>query len=782
MLSKKIYFYLIIVTPLLFGCNISKYLQDDVPYVRKNYIKIDKKDRKKLMDAKNMEYKLASIAIQKPLKKIYLRKIKKSDIPKPFSERTMRESARKMQHFLQNSGYYNAKVEADFKIRKQKAKVTYRVDLHQLYTIDTVRFFSKDPVANRILQETASETFLKRGEPMSNQVYKLEVSRLTRVFRNRGYADFYPKNVDQLSGDSLNHKVNIDLEVLLPRQDNAFKIYKIGDITVYSDYYSLMDDTVRLKRSVNGITFIAKGASFFVKPEVIAKRIGFKKGDIYNQSAVDETRRVLAALGTFKFISIKQKKNENGYLDFDIYLTSHKKYLAGFGGNTDVTKEKKLVGEDVYLRLGLSLSPYITNRNVGGRAENFSFDLSPGVDLAIGKSRKTRFVNTFDLKMGGTYHFPRFLDFFGFWKKMSHGYGSIIEKGNFYELLKAKATSQFSLNFEYYDKFDYFRKLALNASFGFQVFHSKNKHYTVNHIGLTYFKPTIREEFRKIIESNPYLKRSFSRQFFTGFLIRDFSYLFAGQKNRFGESWYYKLDIEQSGAEVLAVNKIFNSFTGNHTRFRIGESSFEHYFRTNFIATYAHQFSWDQTVAVRFNTGVAFPFGYSDEVPYIKQFFAGGSQSMRAWRVRELGPGGFYDAGLADSSLLYFQTGDIKLEINGEYRFFLLRIFGAMDLNGAVFLDAGNVWTLKKDENRPGSQFLLKRRVENGKLNDNFINQMAVGTGFGLRFDFGYFLVAFDLGMKLRTPYVREDGAQWINPATWRLKQINPNIGLSYPF
>ncbi|MEL6276620.1 MAG: BamA/TamA family outer membrane protein, partial [Bacteroidota bacterium] len=191
-------------------------------------------------------------------------------------------------------------------------------------------------------------------------------------------------------------------------------------------------------------------------------------------------------------------------------------------------------------------------------------------------------------------------------------------------------------------------------------------------------------------------------------------------------------------------------------------------------------------IATRINIGIARPFGFTSDVPYVKQFFVGGPTSIRAWAARELGPGGYDDPALDEinNPLFFYQTGDLKLEFNFEYRFDLF-----WSLKGALFLDGGNVWTLDCDPTRLGSQFLLRSGTPscatNGNetfVNEAFYQQIALGSGFGLRLDFAYFILRLDMGLRVRNPF-REPTTNryWVSPSE-SFQNINFNLGLGYPF
>jgi len=177
-----------------------------------------------------------------------------------------------------------------------------------------------------------------------------------------------------------------------------------------------------------------------------------------------------------------------------------------------------------------------------------------------------------------------------------------------------------------------------------------------------------------------------------------------------------------------------------------------------------------QLIGANFRFGIAVPYSDTRNVPYVVQFYSGGANSIRAWAIRELGPGAYQDTTTLSTNRPFYQSGDLKLEMMSEWRFDIYWIF-----KGAFFLDAGNVWTLRKDPERP-----------NAEITKNFYKQIAVGSGFGLRVDLTFFILRFDLGLKMRNPYPNEEDYYWINYGGGfrkaSLNDLNYNIQVGYPF
>jgi outer membrane protein assembly factor BamA len=241
-------------------------------------------------------------------------------------------------------------------------------------------------------------------------------------------------------------------------------------------------------------------------------------------------------------------------------------------------------------------------------------------------------------------------------------------------------------------------------------------------------------------------------------------------------------NFELVGAEILAMNKGYNAIFDKSDEFQIKQGvGFSQFAKVELDLRHQKQFASERSFAARFNIGAALPFGYTTDVPYVKQFFVGGANSMRAWAPRGLGPGGYQDP-LADdpaNNFRLFQTGDFKMEMNAEYRFPILLWF-----KGAAFVDVGNIWTFQPDAERPGAEFSFRR----GDKTYPFYKELAVAGGLGLRVDLSFFIFRFDVGMKLRYNAPVGDALNPPESAWWNDfrglsgKDLGLNLGLGFPF
>ncbi len=290
-----------------------------------------------------------------------------------------------------------------------------------------------------------------------------------------------------------------------------------------------------------------------------------------------------------------------------------------------------------------------------------------------------------------------------------------------------------TLGFEFLNKIQYYRMNSMNMGYAYQWKKSDritHIYYPINFNSITLLKTT--PEFDSILNSNPYIKKSFEEQFIAGM---KYNFIYDNSSSKQTNGFYFQGGISTSG-NLIDLFKRISSDTEERPYTTIG-NVYSQFLKLTTDLRYYRNID-KHSLAFRLYAGVGFPYSNSVVMPYVEQFYSGGSNSIRAFVARSLGPGAYH---AESSSDIIDQTGDVKLEGNVEYRFSLSEV-----VKGALFLDAGNVWLLNKDENRPDAEFHF----------NTFTNQLAVGTGFGLRFDFSFFILRIDLGFPLRNAYATD--------------------------
>ena len=794
---------------LVSSCRFQKHLNEDQTFLDENEIVFTNKDD--VDNWRNLKYDLSTLAYQKPNSKrlgrwLYYklenpkqRKIKRwekkdakrvakgkepkirrfrnwvrkslSEEPSIYNNDLSQKTAKEIETYLYERGYFNSSVEFSFKgvkrKKKKKTKVTYQVTTNQRYYFDTITYSSKDTAIHRILQNIKPASLVKSEDPVDITLYNAEKRRIIKHLRNDGYANFYANYIPKLDGDSSNYKVNAEFRVLLTKDSTPHEIFTIGD--VYVDLLFQPGDTtqIQIDSLFDGVHFLYTKQDFYINPKALAPKIFFRKNDVYKLSDVEKTRKQLGSLDIFQFVELKgipHPELEN-VLNYEIRLIPKKRMERG--NSFEVNSSKNVASSRSFIGFAANLN--FKNRNIfkGGevlnaRAEG-GFEINP-------ERGNIRNLTTWNLNIGADLFFPKLMD---------HPLGAtkIIRKFSKpgYTLLKEQANTQASLNYNIISAVDQYSINVFAGTWGYNWRNEKNARYSMNQIGINFLDPNFSQEFQDtVLIKNPFLQNSLSEQLFTGFIIRDFSLLLQTNPNK-GKSFSFRGNIEQSGAEIAAINGIYNVISSNIEpdtfRFLSNKYEFSQYLRLELDGRFDWKRSKKQSWAFRTYIGLATPFAFSKNVPYTKQFSAGGDQSMRGWRIRELGPGSFQDPTLQDTSIqntnVFYQTGDLKLEMNAEWRFDLIWVF-----KGAFFLDVGNVWALNQDD-RKGANF--------------DINELAVNIGTGLRMDFSVFLLRLDFGLPLKNPFPNETGRYWVirTPADIRdikFKDINSNLAIGYPF
>ena len=706
--------------------------------------------------------------------------------PAVYSSAAQLETVQSMENFLYNRGYFRARVDAIENSEKGKTEVIYYITPNTRYRIDTVRYLSRDTAVQRLLRDIQPDSYLQPGEPVDSRLYDAEVKRVVDYLRNQGYAYVYANAVAPLEADSSGFGAALDFEVLPPAQDSSYQQFRVGQINVYTDYQPINGLASAADTTLRGITFHYDPANPNVRFRTLLNNIAIRPGALFNQRDYDQSNLSLGGLGTYRFVSLRQLPDPDrpNVINIVILLTPNTKWE--FGMDVDVsfnnTNGRTILGTRNLL--GLNFSPSLRSRNFFGGAEALTTSFNFGLEFNPSPDNNREVINTLNARLQSQLDIPRFTDYLRLYRL---GKNVRLVPERLYEQFRRRGRSRLTGAVGYTSLLNFYDYSNAEVSYGFDIPLSGRRRLSIDQLGIDYLLPTTQPAFDTILLNNPFLANSFDTQLFTGFLFRHFSYSFPLPNRVPGVSWTASTYFELSGHEVFLANKLVNAFRDENRAFSLfrDEIPFSRYAKVDLQLRNLRPLASSGQLALRFNLGVAAPYGCVvdcdreriTEVPYVKQFTAGGPMSMRGWRVRELGPGGFFDPeSVGSSAFLLFQTGDLKLETNLEYRFFIAKII-AFDFNGAFFADIGNVWTLGEDPTRPGSRFRFTRGE--AAVATPFYDQLAINTGFGSRLDFSYFLLRVDIGFKLRNPYPGPDtftkpGAHWFSYPTTPVDAADP--------
>ncbi len=700
-------------------------------------------------------------------------KNKYTEAPSLVDSFLIEETANNMVNYLRNKkGYYQAAVnyEVDIHTSTKSSKVSFNVDTGPRYRINSIQHLSRDTALVDMLNTIASQRLLNTGDPVEALTFDLEKQRIVNAFQQSGYADFNLINVD-VQGDSTNltNAWDIFFVITPPPNKETHTQFKIGDINIYTDYHRNQDISSLTAEKRLGKNYKRESESFIVKPSIIDKKLFLNKYDAYNSDLYYKTINSLFSLGTYKFAKLNPRVNsqDSTLIDYDIFLTPHQHKWSVDLGIESFFSNIALLNRNL---VGIATSVGVEDKNVFGGSEDYKAGLEFGVEFDVASAE----ITTLSAAFSNTIEMPVITKPFNLLEPL-HDIGVVSD--NAYSVLQEGGKSNLRLNFSFLENLDIYRVTSVEASYGFEsVLNSRNR-IAFNQIGLDYSIYQIRPRFdTTVLQNNTLLQRSFQNTLFTGILFRDFTYFYQSERGTNRSNFAAITKLELSGLEVFAANSIANAFTGNSNEWTIGGVDFERLAKLDIDLRWFQRKRPNSQFAARIKMGLAVPLNSINPVSFIKQYFVGGPSSLRAWRPMHVGAGSFLNDGESffnpPNDAIFFQRGDLLFEGSLEYRLDLFWL-----LEGALFLDAGNVWTISEDINRPGS-----------KINTNFLSQLAIGYGWGLRFDFTYFLIRFDFGLKLKYPStILPDGSRslvqpniWTGPRGQNLG--NFNIAVNYPF
>jgi outer membrane protein assembly factor BamA len=454
-------------------------------------------------------------------------------------------------------------------------------------------------------------------------------------------------------------------------------------------------------------------------------------------------------LGVFKFVNIRFVDTDSAgipRLEPHIYLTPMPIRNIRFELQ-GVSKSNNLAGP--------VFNSSFRNKNLFGGAELFTLSFEAGFEVPIGGGQSG--TNSYEIGTRGELDLPKFLTPF------------MLKNVSSFFVPKTRIVLGLSLM----NRLQYYQLLSVDASFGYIWKESISKEHNFSLLSITFAHlANATQKFNDLLSTNPLLKKSFEQQFIIG---ENYSYTYNNQLEKDRKNHlYFKGSIDLSGNLLNLVQSLFiNHKATPDNPYEIFGTIYSQYYKLDIdLRHYYNTIDQRASVASRLIAGIGVAYGNSATLPYVKQFYIGGSNSVRAFSARGLGPGSYRIPDSVAAKSFIDQAGDIKLEANTEYRFPIVSI-----VKGALFVDAGNIWLLREDPARPGSQF-------SGKT---FLDEIAVGTGFGLRLDLSFFILRFDLAFPLRIPYLPQ-GERWVinkidfGNSSWRKNNLMLNVAIGYSY
>lgn len=796
--------WLLLVGCVVLGssCNSTKHLKEGQYLLRSNSLKL-KSDRT-TTNKGELTDQLSSLVIQKPNKRIlgvvpfklwlynmryekysqdadnYQLQSKTVEPPVVYDSTLVRRTVLNMKSFLFNRGYFYARINDTVKFRDQKAYVTYRVETGISYLINKINLDIDDPEIKRVVSEVMNETVLRTGQPFSMTLLDVERSRLTNTMRNNGFYKFsnenitflldtlnkeYFRNVENPFESAINiltlqkneRKPTLDVKVIIRNDDDptTYMRYSISSVMVLPDFVDRKDirDSTMLERTFNKVRF--RYHDYYIKERVLYKNIYLEPGSYYSQRNYDKTITQLNDLGLFQYVRITliedTSKKDSRSLRCFIVLNPAKRY--DFNTNFEVSSGSTYA-------LGSALGAGIRNRNLWRGGNQLSINLTGGVETGYTEGNGDNFIENFyllskNIGANASLSFPKFIAPVG---------PRVQERKNLPRTIVGFGMSLL-------DRVNYFTMSNTTANFTYNWKETQTKAWEATPAFINILTlPRKSDSFQRRLDTNQFLRNSYRENFIEGEVL---AFTFSNQAQRRGRDYsYLRLAVEEAGGLMSGFRGIGRIFKNDF------DFTYAQYVKFDFDGR--HYLVWPRSkLAMRFYGGVGIPYDQSPSLPYIKQYFVGGAYSIRGWRIRSLGPGSYYNPNVAGSFSFIDRTGDIKLEMNSEYRFEMVKLLsGSIKLNGALFVDAGNIWLSNPDPAYPGGDFALNKLGRD----------IAMSTGAGARLDFGDFITfRIDAAFPVKKPYEPENGG-WVfdkikfNDPGWRSDNLILNIAIGYPF
>lgn len=648
-----------------------------------------------------------------------------------------------LENHLENRGFFNAAVTGDTVVKGKKGSALFKAETGNQYLIDSISFDGDSGRLEQVIRESGAATLLKSGDPYNLDVIKGERTRIDAFLKERGFYYFNPDfllvQVD--STDGL-HKVDMRIIVKPDVPEQARTPYTINDVFIYTGYNlsTANLDTNKANAKFHEGYYIVDRRNRF-KPKLFAQAMQFSPGELYNRTDHNLSLNRLINLDEFKFVRNRfEPVPDSAKLDAYYYLTPLPKKSLRAEVNT-TTNDNGFNGSE--------LTVSWRNRNTFRAGEQLTISAYVGAEAQAGGRKQSTRMGTNAFRTGAEANFaiPRFIiPFF-----------DVRTRGGYMPRTNIK------LGYDILNRREYYSLNQFRGGLGYIWKESLSKQHEFYPININYVQPLkITAEFLDSVNKYSFLRRVIDSQFIIGSTYQfNYNQVVAGLQKT--NSFFFNGLADVSGNLAGLITGASKDEPA-----RIFGRRFNQYVKLEADGRYYRKLGQKSSWANRLIVGYGIPYGNSEQLPYIKQFFAGGTNSVRAFRSRTLGPGSFPLLAL-DKTVFPDQTGDIKLEVNTEFR---PHISGP--LYGALFVDAGNIWLANEDPTRPGAKF-----------SKNFLNELAIGAGAGLRLDITMFVIRLDVAFPLREPWEENP---WLirqinfKEKVWRRENIVYNLAIGYPF
>jgi len=754
----------LLFTVVLYGCHVSKFIPEDEKLYTGATVTIE--HRGQMKKAGRMKSELEEALRPRPNSKTlggrfrlwahykgsrersgFLTRFlnrKFGETPVYLSDVDISQTEQFITNRLENRGYYYCSVNGTVTEKKNKASLTYEVTSSAPYTLKNYQYLRDSAVVDGLISNQVSKSSFVEGDLLNLDVLKAERARISDELKTKGYYNFTEDlllfRVDTNQYEQRRFDLFLDLKYNL--DPALLKPYVINHIYVHTDY-SLEDATSDSQDTtlIDGFYFIDKDDTYDAR--YLPPYLTLTTNTLFSTERQLQTNRRLSSVGMFKYVTTRFTEADTarigpGRLDANIYLSRFNRHSVSAEVQA-TTKSNNFAGP------GLILS--YQNINLFGGGEVWKSSLTLGYETQV-QGGSTDDLNSSEISFQHEIVVPRVIAPFK------------VDASGGYSVPKTK----FAIGYSILNRSQYYRLTSLKATYGFFWQTNRYVRHDLTPISLNFTNTSnITADFEEILEANPFLRQSFENQFIPGLIYKwQFN---EGPKEDKRNKIFVEFTLDVAGNIVNSIGQLFGGsesetmFGLTYAKYTRGDIDFRYYIKTGRSGALV----W------RGYAGLGVPYGRSVSLPYIKQYFSGGPGSIRAFRVRSLGPGSYQPPPESDNAF-FDQAGDIKLETNLEYRFSFYKY-----LKGALFVDAGNVWLFNENESVPGGQW-----------SNQWLSEIALGTGAGLRLDIDFLVLRLDLGIPLGKPFLAPS-ERWIDRfdigrRSWRRENMIWNLAIGYPF
>ena len=770
-IASKHYILIIVVLVLLSACSTTKYvpdgsyLLDEVEIITDNKelkpselsLYLRQKPNNKWFNLFKTQLHIYSLSGRDSTKWINKALRRVGDAPVIFSDLETRLTQDELKKSINNRGYMSASVDYSTKVKKKKLKLTYHVTSGKPYRVRSISYRIPDKKVEEYILGDSANTLIREGILFDVNVLDNERQRITRHLTENGYYKFNKEYITYVA-DTVRNSYLVDLamhvDMFKAHADatpEPHKQYYMNNVSFITDYDVMQSSDIG-SIEINDSIHYRNHPIYFkdklnLRPKILATNSAIGRGGLYNVQDVENTYSNFSRLQYIRYTNIRFYETQLGdttKLNTYVMLTKNKPKSISF----------QLDGTNSAGDLGAAAALSFQHRNLFKGSELFSLRLRGAFEAVSGLQTTYRDDGYTEIGVEASLNFPRFI--FPF---LSSDYRK-----------KIRATTELNIQYNYQFRPE-FTRIVASAGWGYRwgLKQQYSQHridlVDINYLYMPWISADFKDKYLQENKENYILKYNYEDRLIvrTGY---SFTFNSAGRalvnNTLIGNSYAVRFNVESAGNLLYAFSSLAKLPKNGNNEYTLFDIPFAQYVKADIDFAGNYVIDSRNSIAFHVAAGIAMPYGNADVIPFEKRYFSGGANSVRGWSVRELGPGKY----VGDNNFLN-HSGDIKFDASIEYR---TKLFWKFD--GALFIDAGNIWTLRDYDDQPGGQFKL----------DSFYKQIAASYGMGLRLDLDFFVIRFDAGMKAINPIYESGRNRYPIYHPKLSRDLAMHFAVGYPF